>query len=368
MTTGDLEFDFEKSGVATPNGTLFVQGPTPPQSPQAVMLPDLPTSDATDGSTLISVSTSFSPQFRHNDILPSLILLSSDSVHFYVHAHVLTAMSTNEFDGLLSNQFRQMPSADVMDALSNHTVPIQPIPVHSATLNVLLHAVYNISCASFAPSTNTLIEAVDLLPSYGVAPVSCVYSHPNPQARLSLSNPTPPSLKSPNPSPLYSLLLSHAPLHPVSVYILAAHHSIEDLAIMSSQYLLSTPLHAISDHAAARMGAVYLKKLTFLLLGRVEALKRLLAQPPPLHAPTTVCGPFDQKKLARAWTLAVASLVWEATPDMPTSLIETSLKPLGIHLECHLCQYNLRDRVRDVTMQWLNVKVGWSSFRRLTAE
>lgn len=48
--------------------------------------------------------------------------------------------------------------------------------------------------------------------------------------------------------------------------------------------------------------------------------------------------------------------------DLPTSLIEATLRPLGTHLDCHLCQYNLRDRIRDVTMHWLNVKVSLPHF------
>ncbi|KAF9496337.1 hypothetical protein BDN71DRAFT_764850 [Pleurotus eryngii] len=319
------------SDSLTPN--ILVQGPTPPQSPTV-------TSSATknNSTTLISVSTSFSPKARYQDILPRIVFISSDSVHFYVHPHVLTAASTNGFNRLLDDIFRQNEDADIMPS---SPIPAKTILLHSSTLNVILHAAYNTPCSQFAPSTDTLVEAIDLLPVYGIPPCSCIYS----------SSPT-----SPTPSQLYSLLLSHAPFYPLPIYTLAAHHGLEDLAIASSQYLLSTQFHMVSDYAAIRMGPIHLKRLAFLMLGRVEALKRLIVEPPPLHAPTGMCGGFEQKRLARAWTLAAASLVWDARPDLPTSLIEATLYPLGNHVDCHLCQYNLRDRIRDVTMRWSSVK------------
>ncbi|KAJ8697268.1 hypothetical protein PTI98_007064 [Pleurotus ostreatus] len=325
----------EASGSDSPTPITLVQAPTPPQSPTMTSSAARNTS-----TTLISVSTFFSPKARHQDILPRLVFISSDSVHFYVHPHVLTAASTNGFNMLLDDVFRQNQDGDTMPP---SPMPAKTILLHSSTLNVILHAAYNAPCSQFAPSTDTLVEAIDLLPEYGIAPCSCIYS----------SSPT-----SPTPSRLYSLLLSHAPFHPLPIYTLAAHHALEDLAIASSQHLLSTQFHMVSDHAAMRMGPIYLKRLAFLLLGRVEALKRLIVEPPPLHAPTGMCSGFEQKRLARAWTLAVASLVWDARPDLPTSLIEATLRPLGNHLDCHLCQYNLRDRIRDVTMHWLSVKVG----------
>ncbi|KAG9221410.1 hypothetical protein CCMSSC00406_0008334 [Pleurotus cornucopiae] len=282
------------SGSLTPN--TLVQAPTPPQSPTMTSSAAKNTS-----TTLISVSTSFSPKARHQDILPRLVFISSDSVHFYVHPHVLTAASTNGFNRLLDDIFRQNQDADTMPP---SPMPAKTVLLHSSTLNVILHAAYNAPCSQFAPSTDTLVEAIDLLPEYGIAPCSCIYS----------SSPT-----SPTPSRLYSLLLSHAPFHPLPIYTLAAHHALEDLAVASSQHLLSTQFHMVSDHVAIRMGPIYLKRLAFLLLGRVEALKRLIVEPPPLHAPTGMCSGFEQKRLARAWTLAVASLVWDARPGASIS-------------------------------------------------
>ena len=108
---------------------------------------------------------------------------------------------------------------------------------------------------------------------------------------------------------------------------------------------------------AAKIGPIYLKKLFFLHLGRTDALKRLLLPPPHPHAPTPTCDFMEQKKLTRAWALASAYLTWDARPDMSASTMEAALHPLADHLQCDLCKQSLRDRIRDLVVQWSVVKV-----------
>ena len=138
------------------------------------------------------------------------------------------------------------------------------------------------------------MAAVDALRDYGVNPKLCIV----------------PS------SPLYTLLLSHAPLHPLEVYALAASHDLRELAAATSSHLLSFSLATLSDAVAERIGPIYLKRLFFLHFGRVDALKRLLLPPPHPHAPTPWCDFTEQKKLTRAWALASAYLAWDARPGV----------------------------------------------------
>ncbi|KAJ8517626.1 hypothetical protein ONZ45_g5199 [Pleurotus djamor] len=247
--------------------------------------------------TIPTVSTSFPPDRRSDVVLPSLILLSSDSVQFYVHDHVLQAASNNGFHGLLGGSGRRpsLQASNVIDAAP--AITIKPVPMNSATLNVILHAVYGTSASKFAPSLDTLVDAVDLLPKYGISPEACIFSS---------------SDSSPYASPLYTLLLSTAKTYPLPMYALAAHHSLDDLATASSKYLLNTPFHAVSDQAAIRMGPIYLKRLSFLQLGRAAAFKDLVSAPPNPHSPTPLCGDEEQSRLGRAWTLAAGSLLWDA--------------------------------------------------------
>lgn len=156
-------------------------------------------------------------------------------------------------------------------------------------------------------------------------------------------------------TPLYDLVLSHAPLHPMDVYALAAHHNIHPLAVMTSSHLLSYPLQTITDSQAERMGAVYLKKLMALHVGRFNSLKNLLLRPPHPHPPTRQCDFSTQKKLTRAWALVSAHFAWDARADMSTHSIQAALDPLLIQLDCEGCQNALRNCIKDVVVRWMAV-------------
>jgi hypothetical protein len=164
------------------------------------------------------------------------------------------------------------------------------VPESSVVLNVILHAIYNLSCAKYDPPFDAIAAAISALKAYGI-PL---------HARLSPG------------SPIFSLLMSHAPVVPLELYTLAASYDLFDLAAIASQYLHSLSLASLTDDMAIRMGAVYLKRLFFMHYGRVEALKRILLAPPLSHSPTPQCDFTDQKGLTRAWALASASLAWDA--------------------------------------------------------
>lgn len=176
--------------------------------------------------------------------------------------------------------------------LSQDLGQVVPLPEPSSTLNVVLHVIYNLSPAHYSPTLETLCAAVDALASFGV-----------PVARHCTAA-----------TPIYALILAHAPIAPVDVYALAASHDMYELAVPASAHLLGFSLANLSDEDAARMGPLYLKRLFFLHLGRVEALKRLLLPPPHPHAPTAECDFTEQKKLTRAWALASAYLAWDVRP------------------------------------------------------
>ena len=246
-----------------------------------------------DGNSLVSVSTTFYPG-AHNDALPAdLILHSSDSVFFYVHSHVLLGASQNGFKDMLP-----APHSNKDDNFG----PILAVPEPSAVLNVLLHTIYDMSCAHYSPSFEQLVSAVHAMKNYGIPPDSRIL----------------PS------TPLFILLLSHAPLHPLELYAVAASYDLRDLAVSTSSHLLSLQLSSITESMAERIGPLYLRRLFFLHFGRVDALKRLLLSPPHPHAPTTWCDFTEQKKLTRAWALASAYLAWDARPGTCTPHILVS--------------------------------------------
>ncbi|KAJ7095334.1 hypothetical protein B0H15DRAFT_106069 [Mycena belliarum] len=307
---GDLEY---------PSSTKYDHLPTPPRSHDGS-----PEADAQeDSSSLVSISTTFFPAAQHRPHPPDVALLSKDSVYFYVHSDLLLDVSENHFRAMLP-----ISSSDDDDP------PVLNIPEPSPVLNIILHAIYDMSCSHYSPAFELLVHAVDSMPIYGINPKSTIV----------------PS------SPLFTLLLSHAPLFPLELYALAAHYDIQDLAVPTSSHLLAFPLSRLNDSIVERMGAIYLKRLFFLHFGRAEALKRVLLPPPHPHPPTSSCDFQSQKGLSRAWALASAYLAWDVRPDMSTNTLESALRPLAEHLPCDLCKSTLNDRVKNLIVQWSLVK------------
>lgn len=281
-------------------------------------------SDSSD--TIVSVSTVFYPGATHTNAPPDLILLSKDSVFFYVHWDVLAKYSNNQFNYLLP---RQTPETS-----QDGTHPILMLPESSQVLNVLLHTLYHIPFRQFSPDSDVTVAAVHSLQSYGFSVKSLI---------------------SPN-TPLYELILSRAPLYPIELFAIASEYDLNDLATTISPHVLGYDLSRLTDALSVQIGPVYLKRLFFLHLGRSDALKRLLLSPPPLHTQTAECDFNQQRKLTRAWALATAYLSWEARPDLPTSSIESALGSLHDHLTCDHCRNGLTTRVRQLVIDWSNVK------------
>ncbi|KIK65324.1 hypothetical protein GYMLUDRAFT_239867 [Collybiopsis luxurians FD-317 M1] len=315
----DLSLQDHDFSEASPSSTPHLQVPTPPHSNGGSPICD----DPSDNNVLVSISTTFYPGANLHSLPPDLALLSSDSVFFYIHSHIILAASDNNFRSLIPSSPKKQPSNMVIH-----------VPELSPVLNIILHVIYDMSCSHYSPSFETLSTAVNQLPLYGIPPKSRV---------------------TPN-NPLHALLLSHAPLYPLNVYTLAAKHDMQELAVSSSPHLLSFPLSTLTDEMAEAMGPKYLRRMFFLHIGRSDALKRLLLQPPHPHAPTPFCDFTDQKTLTRAWALASAYLAWDARPDLSTGFLESALAPLGEHLSCDLCKQGLNDRIKNLIVQWSVVK------------
>ena len=242
-----------------------------------------PRDSSQEENELVSVSTTFFPGAQNHALPPDLVVLSSDSVFFYVHLHVLLAASDNDFNSLLP------PSSD---AKPGPLGPVVLVPEPSIILNIVFHAVYDISCSHYSPSFESLAGALNAMAKYGIS----LRTHVAPTTAL------------------HSLLLSLAPIYPLELYALAASYDLYDLAVPTSAHLLSFSLASLTDDMAERIGPKYLKRLFFLHFGRADALKRLLLPPPHPHPPTLTCDYAEQKRLTRAWALASAYLAWDARP------------------------------------------------------
>ncbi|KAF8639329.1 hypothetical protein AX17_001577 [Amanita inopinata Kibby_2008] len=294
-----------------------------PQIPTPLSHNPSPILEDASQDVVVAVSTAFHP--GAHGIESDVLFSSSDAVLFYVHSQVIMVASEMAFSSVLS---ASLSSEKYRNTIIN-------IPEKSAVLNVILHTLYNTSCAQHSPSFETLATAVDCMARYNIEPKNHITRG----------------------TPLYTLLLSHAPLYPMDLYALAAHFGIEDLAKSTSSHLLSYPLPSITDALAQRIGAVYLKRLMCLHLGRNNALRCILLYPPLPHPPTKECGFTDQKKLTRAWALVSAYLAWDARADLSTHSMQSALNPLTAHLTCELCHETLQQRIKDVVVKWASVKV-----------
>ncbi|KAF9029340.1 hypothetical protein BDZ89DRAFT_1159874, partial [Hymenopellis radicata] len=258
-----------------------------------------------------SVSTAFHPDAH---LIPSappdIVLKTSDSVLFYVDRSVLDDVSNNAFGTLLT-----MARIILVEDDSN-------------ILNIILHALYDIPSAPYNPSFATLVCAVDRLPLYGLSPYALITSNNH----------------------LFRLLYSHAPYHPMEVYMLAAHHDIDELAVLVSGHLLSFKLDALTAEMAERMGGRYLKRLFFLHLDRMRRLKVILIVRPPAHGGTG-CESDPQ----RAWALAVASVVDDAQPDLSPPLLVASMKRYAGEIICGLCRKNYEQTLSAAAARWSHV-------------
>lgn len=220
------------------------------------------------------VSTTFNPValLGPSSTIPDEVLKSSDGVLFYVHRHVLLAASSNAFAGL---------------PFSGQTTHVD-VPETSTVLNIILHAVYDLSCATFNPVLETLAIALDRMGKYGLAP-------------RSLIDPT---------KAIFSVLYAQAPLRPIETFILAAHYDIELLAQLASGHLLSFSLDRLSDEMVDQMGGRYLKRLFLLHRNRMTQLKEIIITPPE-PGPGCTCRPGVVQS---AWAMAAISLVNDAKP------------------------------------------------------
>ncbi|KAG7453058.1 uncharacterized protein BT62DRAFT_940359 [Guyanagaster necrorhizus] len=257
-----------------------------------------------------------------------IILISSDNVQFHVHLHVLYDASGNGFASLLStlSSTRQEPG-----------IPILTIPEKSDILNVLLLTIYSKPIADYRPMFNILVAAVHKLKEYGIQPER--YVKPG--------------------QPLFELIRFHMPLHPLDVYVLAAHYDLFELAVAASSHLLSARLDTITDEQSMRMGAVYLKRLYGLHSRRIDALKNILIRPPEPHPSTSTCCLSDQTGVSRAWALSAAYLIWDARPDMSLRYIESTMGALKQHVSCEDCKESIDAQVRQCVADWSSVKQ-WS--------
>ncbi|KAK0449275.1 hypothetical protein EV421DRAFT_1889123 [Armillaria borealis] len=294
----------------------FSQAHLPPKF--AVMDPLIPDQSC---DCVNAISTQFSPGFEFRGVTSDMQIVSWDSVLFHVHRERLLEASSNGFNTLLYSAESRIVVPEISDQL-----------------NIILHAIYGISCSPFQPGVDTLMDAVCLFPRYGL------------KAKDYIS----PSL------PLFNDIRYQMPLSPLLTFVVSSNHELGDLAVLASAHLLALDISTMSDKMVESINPVYLKRLFDLQTSRINAFKRLLAIPPESHPATPKCDFIAQKALTRSWAFYTAYMLWDARADMTAGTIERTFQTLDSDILCELCKNCLRKRVKSIVIEWSELKVGGS--------
>lgn len=305
---------------------------------------------------------------------PDVCLRSADGIYFYVHSHVTLRDSANAFGGLYLlagtgtssvtangghetshslefpaafHSFDDYPSvfnpgeynAEVngvnadMDHTIDHSRPSAPAPDAGMRENYVLQTSLPENNDDSTSWTNDLLPPPTPLALHIVdVPENAVVLNGILHAVYSLALPVQPEIAwhelaavvdtmlgrygfSLRPSsPLFPFLLAHAAIRPLEVFSLAAAYDAADLAVAASQYLLSVS-PTLAEGSARRIGAHYLSRLIALLYGRVETLRKVVADPLQLHHPApsdVACSNGKQAVLRADWNIGVAQLIADA--------------------------------------------------------
>lgn len=286
------------------------------------------------------IEFSVHPDWTYIESKPAdLVLLSCDSIGFYVHGERLLSASKNAFNDLLHQT--DLPTIcpnHPKDSLRTHQPFCLKVPNDHRVLNAVLHIIYGTiedqraACALLSLSEISLV--LDGCKSYGI-PLLPAFSQL---------------------STLCDAVVAYCSCSPLLVYALAAAHSPElhHIAVHSSTYLININLMTITDEVASQMGAVYLNQLFLLHLRRTEAFKRLVIPAPTPHTPTPVCG---SSPLHELWTRGTAFFSWIASSGVEDGMIMGVICSLMKEVYCQACKNAMLQRGQQLLHDWSLVPV-----------
>jgi len=287
----------------------------------------------------LNVSTTFFPAALLpgiENIKSDLIFFSSDCVAFYCHKSVIKSKSTNDFGHLLSTTPRLfsmlLSSGSRESALESYTMagnmPTTITVVEtSIVFNIVLHMIYSkIPSTRYGPTIETVEEALGVLPKYGI---------PVPE----------------DESDIWSILIAHAPEHPLRVYGIGAANASESVCIQASPFTLGISLGFLTEADALTMGPDYLRRLTFLHVERVEALKEIISKPLEEHGDCTV-----RLEVSLAWREAAAQVLLAQQPqNLPASTLVATFGPVATAARCYQCTGIMQTRISTMCREWNSV-------------
>jgi hypothetical protein len=298
---------------------------------------------------LFHVSDTFNLAFKVDNILPNILILSSDSTFFTVHYHKLSASSNNRFGGYIPPMFHPAPDDYDSDALELF------LPEPAQVLNAVLYTIYGHSSDSYHPTFSCLTASIATLKKYGVD----LQTHLAPG------------------KPLYNILLNYVPVFPLEVYALAGEYDLKSLGAVASSYTLNLRIHLIPKDLVLQMGTVYLQRLFSLHQARIAELKAMLDVKLFPHVAKPYCSSHNRLVTGRAYELMGAQLFYVATPGKSINCfvfdhvgeqdrimlgisgdkIQSMMGELVGSLSCPDCKRTVGKRVAEIVRDWVLLKV-----------
>lgn len=190
------------------------------------------------------------------------------------------------------------------------------------------------SCERYAPTLDTLAYVFASLPKYGL-----------------------PRVHTYDRSDIPSALMRYVSESPLRVYALAAENGLDSVCVLASQYTLDVTLDQVSEGDALTMGPLYLRRLCFLHVNRLETLRRLVTEPPDAHPKIPSCSMELQQGVRDAWMTAVGEIMKKATAhNTAASALKAALEPCEAASPCWECKKQVEVRIADVMDRWGPVK------------
>ncbi|KAI0767947.1 hypothetical protein BC629DRAFT_1596229 [Irpex lacteus] len=274
------------------------------------------------GSPPLQISPIFNFGAGLLDVPSDTLILSSDGIFFAVHAHILLTASKNNLANLLI--YNNFPTVGTRASL----LATEP----SDTLTVLLLSLYSLPFNPTSCSFHTLISALPAFAKYGLTPLPKYICRG---------------------TPLFDAILYHAPLHAIETYALAAAAGLEDLAVSSSAYTLSRPVHTIPQKLMDLIGTTYVHRLVMLQGMRMDNFKEWLDEKIYPHVAKPYCSAEKRREVSVRYGAACAQVFYVAFPAMTRATIEVPMRALIDSIQCPDCKQSLETRVNDMCTKWL---------------
>lgn len=319
------------------------------------------------------VSSVFHPHMNIGSYQPDLLFISSDGIFFFVHKHRLLDASANNFNHQLVETAHNSNPLNPQMALGDRNLPCVALPEHSLVLNIVLHSAYGVRDTRFLrkPSLEEICCAVDSLQKYGFTPLSRTIPASSTLFRLLVEYAFVPKRASWSTGGSVNAETEQR-IHKgaICVYRLAACYDMHELAVTTSQFLLSMPINFLPDEDAQQIGGLYVKRLASLHIERTQALKALVLEPPlttsswfaKCSSAKHSCAVSNVDEITRAWSLAVAYIMVNEAPDLDEHALESVLRPPGDNIECVGCKRLWAERTYDVVSNYAKLKVNIHRF------